>query len=159
VRRLRKKYKSPLRPWNKERMDKEDELIKFYGLKKKREIWRIEEILRNFRRRARELAARKDKAEEETLLNKLYKMGLLEKGASLDDVLSLTPERLLERRLQTVVLKKGLANTAKQSRQFITHGHIAVKKRRTVYPNFLVSRGLEKDIEYFKKPLIQKKVK
>lgn len=159
MRRLRKKYKSPLRPWDKERMDKENELIKVYGLKKKREIWRIEEILRNFRRRARELAARKDKVEEERLLNKLYKMGLLEKSASLDDVLSLTPERILERRLQTVVFKKGLANTSKQSRQFITHGHIVVKKRRTAYPNFLVSRGLEKDIEYFKKPLIQKKVK
>jgi len=76
-------------------------------------------------------------------------MGFLSKNASLDDVLSLTIENILDRRLQTIVLKKNLANTSKQARQLITHGHIAVGNRRTVYPSFIVPTELENKISYY----------
>lgn len=77
-----------------------------YGLRRKREIWKAESILREYRRRARELAAKKDKEGEKVLLEKLNRLGLLEKNAELDDVLSLSLEKILDRRLQTIVFKK-----------------------------------------------------
>ena len=157
MRRLKKKYKKPRKPWDKARIEKEKELMKKYGLRRKREIWRAEAILRNFRRRARELAAKKDKEAEKILLDKLYRLGLLEKNATLDDVLSLTIEDILERRLQTMVFKKNLANTPKHARQLIVHGHIAVDGRRTIYPSFLVTRELEDKISFYKDSPLAKK--
>jgi len=157
MRRLKKKYKKPRKPWDKARIEKEKELMKKYGLRRKREIWRAEAILRNFRRRARELAAKKDKEAEKILLDKLYRLGLLEKNATLDDVLSLTVEDILERRLQTMVFKKNLANTPRHARQLIVHGHIAVDGRRTIYPSFLVTRELEDKISFYKDSPLAKK--
>lgn len=156
MRKIKKKFKKPIKPWDKERMGKESILLKTFGLRRKHEIWKAESILRLFRRRARDLAAKRDKTQERILLDKLYKMGLLGKNADLDDVLSLTGENLLERRLQTIVFKKKIANTPKQARQFITHGHIAIEGRRTIYPSFSVTRELENKISYYETSPIKK---
>ena len=155
MKRLKKKFKRPKRPWDKERIEEEKKLMKEYGLRRKREIWRAREILRKFRRMARRLAAEKDKEKERVLLDKLYRMGLLKKDATLDDVLSLTIEDILERRLQTIVFRKGLAKTPKQARQFIVHGHISFNGRRTVYPGMLVPRGMEDKVDFYGKALIE----
>lgn len=157
MRKLKKKYKRPKKPWDKERIEEEKKLMEKYGLRRKREIWRAREILRKFRRRARRLVAEKDKEKEKVLLDKLYRMGLLDKNATLDDVLSLTVEDILERRLQTIVYKLGLAKTPKQARQFIVHGHIAFDGRRTIYPSMLVPRGMESRISFYGKPLVEVK--
>ena len=146
MRRFRKKYKRPKRPWDKERIAEEKELLKTYGLRRKREIWRTEEILRKYRRLARRLAAEKDKEKEKILIQKLIRMGVLKPGASLDDVLGLTVKDFLERRLQTIVFKKGLANTIKQARQLIVHGHVYVNGIRTMYPSYLVNKDEEDKI-------------
>lgn len=153
MRKIKKKLKNPKAPWDKERIDKENQLMKIYGLRRKREIWKVESILRSFRGRARDLAAKKDKEEEKILLDKLQKLGLLNKDAGLDDVLTLTVEKLLDRRLQTFVLKNGLANTPKHARQLITHGHIAVDGRKTIYPSFFITRDLEKKISSYGSPI------
>ena len=157
MRRLKKKYKRPKKPWDKERIEEEKRLMEKYGLRRKREIWRAREILRKFRRRARRLVAERDKEKEKVLLDKLYRMGILEKNATLDDVLSLTVEDILERRLQTIVFRKGLAKTPKQARQFIVHGHIAFDGRRTVYPSMPVPRGMEDKVTFYGKPLVEVK--
>jgi len=149
MRKLKKKLKTPKSPWDKDRINKENDLMKVYGLRRKREIWKAESSLRSFRRRARNLAAKKDKIQEKILLEKLHEMGLLSKDASLDNVLELTVENLLDRRLQTFVFKAKLANTPKQARQLITHGHITVDGRRIVYPSFLITRSLEKKISFY----------
>jgi len=149
MRKIKKKLKKPRTLWDKEKIDKENQLMKVYGLRRKREIWKVESTLRSFRRRARDLVAKKDKVEEKKLLDKPQKLGLLNKDASLDDVLRLTVENILDRRLQTFVLKNGLANTPKHSRQLITHGHIAVDGRKTVYPSFFITYDLEKKISLY----------
>jgi small subunit ribosomal protein S4 len=46
---------------------------------------------------------------------------------------------LLERRLDNVVYRLKLANTRKQARQIIVHGHILVNSRKVYSPSFLVS--------------------
>ncbi len=147
MKRSRKKYQRPLKPWDKQRIDKEREILKNYGLKKKTELWRVEGLLRKYRHIARELAAKKNKEQEKTLIEKLIKYGLLQPGASLDDVLGLKLENFLERRLETVLLRKGLVNTPKQARQLIVHGHIVVEGRRVVYPSYLVQKEEENKIE------------
>ena len=146
MRRFRKKYKRPKRPWDKERLAREREIMKKYGLRRKHELWRMEEVLRKYRRLARRIAAIKDKEKEKILIQKLVKMGVLNPGATLDDVLSLTVEDILERRLQTIVFKKGFANTIKQARQLIVHGHVYVNGVRTVHPSYLVPKDEEDKI-------------
>jgi len=157
MKRSRKKYETPRRPWDKERIEREKELMKKYGLRRKREIWRAEAILRKYRRMARDLIAKKDKEREKVLIQKLERMGILNGNATLDDVLSLTVEDILERRLQTQVFKKGLANTIKQARQLIVHGHIFINGRKIVYPSYLVSKEEEDKIQL--SPKIKLKVK
>ena len=156
--RHRKKYVTPTHPWNRERLDKEAKIVIKYGLRNKRELWRFQNILRKYRRVARDLLAKVDlpgtegayaKAKAQTVIKKLIRMGILEEGATLDDILNLTVEDFLERRLQTRVYRQGLANTIKQARQLITHGHIAVDGRRVTSPSFIVERDMESKIDYY----------
>jgi small subunit ribosomal protein S4 len=154
MKRFRKKYKKPRRPWDKALLEEERKIMVEFGLRRKKELWRAKEELRKYRRMARDLNARRDKEKEKVLIQKLYKLGLLPSAsATLDDVLSLTVKDLLNRRLQTIVYKKGLANTIKQARQFIVHGHVKINGRRIVYPSYLVSRDEEDKITCEVKPM------
>jgi small subunit ribosomal protein S4 len=58
-------------------------------------------------------------------------------------------ENELERRLQTIVYRKGLARSPKQARQLITHGHIAVNGRKLTIPGDRVRRTEEAGVEYY----------
>ena len=138
MKRQKAKFSYPLKPWARERLGQEKKLLAEYGLRRKHEIWRATAILRNFRQNARQLFVTKDKVAETLLLNKLVKLGLIRSDAKLDDVLALTTESILNRRLQTVVARKGIAATPLQARQFIVHGHIAVDGQRSRWPNMLV---------------------
>ncbi|MEM4939065.1 MAG: 30S ribosomal protein S4, partial [Sulfolobales archaeon] len=81
---------------------------------------------------------------EKQVISKLYNMGLLEtESAVLEDVLSLDVEHVLERRLQTIVFKKGLAKSIHHARQLVVHGHIAIGGRRVTSPGYLVPRSEE----------------
>ena len=151
MKKQKKKFEKPLRPWDKTRIEEERKIVQTYGLRRKREIWRTESILRNYRRIARNLAAKRDKEKEKILLDKLFRMGLISKDANLDDVLALTIEKLLDRRLQTLVFKKGLASTPKQARQFIIHGHIALDGRRVKWPSTIVLITEENKISLYEK--------
>lgn len=157
--RHRKKYTTPTHPWDKARLEKEVQLVIKYGLRNKRELWRFQNILRKYRRVARDLLAEIDlpgkegeiaKAKAQTVIRKLYKMGILPENATLDDILNLSVEDFLERRLQTMVYRQGIARTIKQARQFITHGHVAVDGRRVTSPSFIVTRDLESKISLYK---------
>jgi len=153
MKRFRKKYKRPRKPWDKALLEEERKIMIEFGLRRKRELWRAKEELRKYRRMARELNARRDKEKEKILIQKLYRLGLLQSpNATLDDVLGLTVRDMLNRRLQTIVYKKGLANTIKQARQFIVHGHVRINGRKIVYPSYLVSREEEDKITCDIKP-------
>ncbi|OGI15817.1 30S ribosomal protein S4 [Candidatus Micrarchaeota archaeon RBG_16_49_10] len=149
MRKITKKYTKPRRPWDKERNEGEKKLKIKYGLRRKREIWKAISILRKFRSRAREIAAKKDAEAEKILIDHLNKLGVLDAEAKLNSVLGLTVEDILKRRMQTVVFEKGLANTQKEARQMITHGHIAVDSRKFFFPSALVTRDMEPKISYY----------
>jgi len=147
----RKQFDKPRKSFQKERIEKERELKKIYGLKNKKELFRAETIIRTKRATARKLLAlgleNRLKREKE-LLDALKKMGILRASPSLDDVLVLTPEALLERRLQTIVWRKGLANTPKQSRQLIVHGHIEIDGMKIDRPSYIVGAEEEDKIKW-----------
>ena len=139
----RKKYKTPSHPWQKDRLDEELKLSGEYGLRNKRELWRLRTMLSHFRSRARKLLAipvDQRKKEEEELIRQLYRLGILDENATLDDILNLTVEDFLKRRLQTIVFEKGIAKTIHQARQMITHRHITVNGRIVTAPSYLVKR-------------------
>jgi small subunit ribosomal protein S4 len=137
-------YETPNHPFQGERIAEESGLVGSYGLKNKEELWRAQSELRTYRREARRLiggaggdvaAAEREGAE---FLARLQRIGILGEQDSLDDVLALDVTDILERRLQTQVYRKGLANTAEQARQFITHGHIVVEGSRVRIPSYTV---------------------
>lgn len=152
-----KKYDTPKRRFEKSRIDDETRLVIEYGLRNKRELWKAQSTLRRYRRAARNLlslmAASTDEVQVERkkdeLLGHLYRYGLLGESADIDDVLAMKVENELERRLQTLVYRRGLARSPKQARQFITHGHVALNGRRVTIPSYRVSREEERAIEYY----------
>ena len=147
-----KHYDTPSHPWQKVRIEEESGLIHQYGLKNKREIWRANTKVREMRRQARKLTAKSsdDQAQKEKnlLLAKLNRLGMLEQNAGLEDVLRMTPENILERRLQTQVYLQGLSSTVKQARQLIVHGHISIDGAVARVPGILVTKLQEKNISY-----------
>ncbi|MCX6819175.1 MAG: 30S ribosomal protein S4 [Candidatus Aenigmarchaeota archaeon] len=151
----RKKYSRPKEPFDKDRLEREKEILKEYGLRRKHEIQRAEGILRNFRRRARDLQAAHDEKKKKELFEKLNSMGLIKKDAKLEDVLSINLENILSRRLQTIIHKKALAHTVKQARQLIVHGHVTINQRKIIWPSYLVPAELEDNIELIHMPKIK----
>lgn len=143
----RKKWERPGHPWIKDRLAKELELIGKYGLRNKKEIWIAQTILRELRGKAKALLSLPPEVravKERQVISKLYSMGLLEtESAVLEDVLGLDVEHVLERRLQTLVFKKGLAKSIYHARQLVVHGHIAIGGRRVTSPGYLVPRSEE----------------
>jgi small subunit ribosomal protein S4 len=122
-------------------MDFEDRILRRYGLKRKREIWRAQTILRDFRGQARSLLTRSGpqaELEARQLFDRLRKFGLVGEDTTLDDVLGLTVDKVIERFLQCVVHSRGLARTPKQARQLIVHGHVSIGGRRVRSPTYMV---------------------
>ena len=147
-------YETPNHPFQGERIAAEGDLLSRYGLKNKEELWRAQSELRGYRREARRLIGEAQgdttvaaEAGEE-FLARLKRIGVLDEGDSLDDVLSLDETDILERRLQTVAYRKGIGNTPKQSRQFITHGHVTVDGARVGSPSMKVDVTDEDAIEF-----------
>lgn len=145
----KKKYNTPRHPWEKERIETEKVLMSEYGLSNKKEIWRANSLLSKFKSQAKKCAAADTaqlKKESEQLLTRLKKFGLLKTDDTLDDVLGLSVDDLLQRRLQTIVFKKKLASSVKQGRQFIVHGHVIVNSKKVTVPSYMVSLDEESKI-------------
>jgi small subunit ribosomal protein S4 len=144
-----KRYETPNHPYQGERIAEETGLLSQYGLKNKQELWRAQSQLRGFRREARRLlgdaqgdveAAGAAGAE---FVARLRGLGILSEEDDISAVLSLDETDLLERRLQTVVYRDGMASTPEQARQFVVHGHVTVEGARVTRP----SKKIEVDEE------------
>ncbi len=144
ARKTRRKYDTPNHPWQAERIDEERKLISEYGLTNKKQIWKMSSLLRNFRKQARDIIGLRGERKESSikiLISKLTRLGLLNKDSTTGDVLNLSLRDILERRLQTVVYKMGLANSVKQARQFILHRKVMVNGRILSSPSYLINTG------------------
>jgi len=151
----RKRFERPIHPWIADRITEERAVCKKYGLKSKRELWKMQSYLRRCRAQARSLQAKlrleNEQAKKETslLLRRLTRLGVLKEGASsVDDVLALNLDTVLGRRLESIVFYKGMARSPGQSRQFIVHGHVTVNGRRVTIPGYMVRKEEENKIEF-----------
>lgn len=151
----RRKYSKPAHPWQSERIQNENDYIKYYGLKNKREFWKARASLKSIRGKARNLQARlrygekQAKKEMDEFIDKMSRKGyIVGEEVGLNDILNMTIENILNRRLQTLVYHKGLAHSPGQARQFISHGHIMIRDRKITVPSYVVSREEESQIDY-----------
>ena len=150
-RKQRKKFESPRFPWRIDILETELKLLGQYGLRNKREIWHHKTLLSKYRGIARSIlgmSVEERRIPEKQLLDRLDRLGILQDTAALDDVLDLSLEDILERRLQTLVFQKGLAKSVYQARQLVTHGHVAIAGRRVSSPSYLVLKEEETKIAY-----------
>ncbi|MFB6250953.1 MAG: 30S ribosomal protein S4 [Halobellus sp.] len=149
-----KRYETPNHPFQGERIVQEGDLLGRYGLKNKEELWRAQSELRNYRREARrligeaqgDLTAAEGAGEE--FLTRLRRYGILSDEDDISRVLGLDVTDILERRLQTVAYREGLASTPDQARQFIVHGHVVVDGARVTRPSKTVEVAEEDSITF-----------
>ena len=125
-----------------------------FGLRCKREVWRVHYALTKIRKAAKELLMLEENDpkrifEGTCLLNRLHNTGVLERSKDkLDYVLSLKEADMLNRRLQTIVFKNNLAKSIHHARVLIYQRHIRVGKQMVNIPSFIVRTDSEKQITF-----------
>lgn len=125
-----------------------------YGLRAKRELWRVQFVLSKLRNAARTLLTLDEKDpkrifEGNAILRRCHRYGILaDEQDDLNFVLALTPQAFLERRLQTLVFKLGLAKSVHHARVLIRQRHIRVGKQVVNVPSFMVRTDSQKHIDF-----------
>ena len=152
----KKTYHRPRRIWTIDQLNAELYILGMYGLRNKRELWKAQSEIARIRNQARALLAiptevRRDK--ELRLLGFLNRLGLVNESATLDDVLNLKIEDILERRLQTIVMRKIMSKSAIEARQIVSHRHVSVGSRTVNLPGYIVRKDEEQNIVVHKEPI------
>jgi small subunit ribosomal protein S4 len=151
IKRFKKKYTTPMHPWNATRIKLEGEIKSKYGVANKKEIWKMESTLKSFKDQAKLLLTRTDaqaEKEREQMHHRMVSLGLIKAASGMDDILSLQLRDIMNRRLQTLVLKKRMARSVKHARQLIVHEHITIGGKKVTSPSYLVPVAEESSISY-----------
>jgi len=143
MKRKHKQYSKPKKPFDKTRIEEEAIIVKEFGLKNKREIWKAEAKVKFLREKAKKLIS-ENPENQKILFENLKEIGL--KVNSIADVLSLDKKDYLNRRIQTIVYKKKLAPTIKTARQLITHRKVLINGKVVNAPSYIVPVNLENKI-------------
>ncbi|MCL5101933.1 MAG: 30S ribosomal protein S4 [Candidatus Marsarchaeota archaeon] len=150
--RNRKKFDKPKDIWNLARINADNALIKEYGLKNMSELWKVQSELSRIRGNVRLLLSGSAGMGnvEQALKARLVKLGIIDKDTPLEKLLELNEKMILDRRLESVVYRRGMARSMKQARQLITHGFISINGQKFTIPGYLVKAEEENKIGYYK---------
>jgi small subunit ribosomal protein S4 len=151
IKRFKKKYTTPMHPWNATRITLERDIKAKYGVANKTEIWKMESALKSFKDQAKSLLTRQDAQaakEREQMLKRMASLGLIKMGSGMDEILGLQLRDIMNRRLQTLVLKKRMARSIRHARQLIVHEHVSVGGKKITSPSYLVLTGEESSIGF-----------
>jgi small subunit ribosomal protein S4 len=150
-RRNRSKFEKPKDRWNIDRIKSDGAIIEQYGLKNMKELWKVQTELSRIRGNVRALLSGVSNEEVmNRIVGRLARLGISNPNATLEDLLDLKENSVLERRLQTIVFRKGLARSIKQARQLTVHGFIMINGKRVNRPGYIVDSQTEKLIGYYK---------
>jgi len=147
-------FRKPKRAFEKERLSNELKVVGTYGLKNKREYWRVQYALAKIRSAARNLMTLSSDDprrvfQGEALLRRMTRLGVLtDDERKLDYILGLLPAQFMERRLQTKVFKSQLASSYHHARVLIRQRHIRVGNQICNIPSFMVRVDSEKQIDF-----------
>src|SRR5437870_7754765 len=150
-RKPRKAYQTPRHPWRKDQLEEELHLVGEYGLRNKRELRGHETELSQIRGIARTLLGAEEEERgplERQYLTRLARLGILPESATVDNILDLNVKDLMERRLQTIVHRTGLAKSIHQARQFLIHGHISLAGHIVSVLSYVVQREQDSRISF-----------
>jgi small subunit ribosomal protein S4 len=141
--RKHKKFNRPRKIYDKAIIKEEQALIKKYGLKNRREVWKADYAISKIRNIAKTLITANEE-DKEKFINRQKAKGF--EVNNIADILGLNKEDYLKRRLQTIALKKGYAKTPTQARQLITHKHVKLNGNIINSPSHLTTLEEEKSI-------------
>ncbi len=158
--RRRKKATHPRNPWEKDRIVRELGIIGAYGLRNKNELWTAEAMAKKDKEKSSALLITTDAKEFITqgriLLDRLYKEGMISSvdlndeediRRCLKEVLSFGITQYLDRRLQNLVAKSGLARSVHHARKLIVDKHIVVRGCVVDNPSMIIRRENDGYIE------------
>ena len=131
-----KRYSRPKKLYQTGRIKEENALLEKYGLKNKREVWKALAKVNYYRSRAKALV-RAPSEEQQVLFAKLQHIGL--KAETIADVLALKLDDLLQRRLPSIVARKGFATTPQHARQMVIHKKVTIAGKVVNIPSYIVS--------------------
>jgi small subunit ribosomal protein S4 len=157
-RKAKKSYTRPRSIWTSDQISSELYVVGSYGLRNKKELWKAQTEIARIRNQARALLAISTdvRHEKETkLLSYLSRLGIVEDSSTLDDILNLKIEDILERRLQTLVMKRSNLKSPYQARQIVVHGHVSIGDRKINLPGYLVKKDEEAQILIHFTPVIE----
>ncbi len=157
-RKAKKSYTRPRSIWTSDQISSELYVVGSYGLRNKKELWKAQTEIARIRNQARSLLSLpiEVRQEKETkLLNYLSRFGLVTSSSTLDDILNLKIEDILERRLQTMVMKRSNLKSPYQARQIVVHGHVSIGNRKINLPGYLVKKEEELEILVHITPVIE----
>jgi len=144
----------PRRPFEKDRIIQELQVVGEFGLRNKREVWRVKLALGKIRKIARTLLTLDPKDpkrifEGEALLRRLHRYGILDESKDkLDYVLDLKLQNFLERRLQTQIFKLGHTKSIHEARVHVKQRHFRVRNQLVDVPSYMVRVDSQKHIEF-----------
>jgi small subunit ribosomal protein S4 len=151
IKRFKKKYTTPMHPWNATRIGLERDIKRKYGVANKKEIWKMESQLSTFKDTAKNLLTRSDsqaEIEREQMTKRMVSLGLIKATSGMDDILGLQLRDIMNRRLQTTVFKRRMARSMKHARQLIIHEHITINGTKVTSPSYLVLVSEEASISF-----------
>ena len=143
------KFEKPKNIWNLARINADNELLKEYGLKNMKELWKVQSDLSKLRNNVRLLlSGTGSDSVANSIITRLVKLGVIPADSTLEKLLDLNESAFLSRRLQSVVFKKGLARSIKQARQLVVHGFISINGKKVNKPGYMVKAEEELKIGY-----------